>query len=196
MTSSNIKPSLENIKAAEELVKKYESLTIKDVIGKSAAEITGVGDPSRCLLCISVGGQKYAEFETCQYCIYKSTGGCYHGEHSETIHALEDAKTPEEMLKAYYNRAQHIRGILEKLKQKDDKYFKINELSDGQLLFVDRKAVAAGFLSGNFMQVRKGGEFADKAFYLAKDYNWNLLTDEHGDLCLVPTKKSDEIPTK
>ena len=37
--------------------------------------------------------------------------------------------------------------------------------------------------------VRLGGEYANKGFWLEKDYDWEIKTDAFGCLVLIPTKK-------
>jgi len=40
------------------------------------------------------------------------------------------------------------------------------------------------------LQVRGVGKYAFKGFYLAHEYNWEIITDEHDYLVLVPTRKT------
>ena len=190
------KPSPANIEAAKKLIDKYESLTLKDVIGKDPVDTTGLGSASKCILCASVGIISSADQEHCQYCIYGSNQACYRDpNNAPTYRAIELAKSPEARLKAYYDRAQHIRGILEKItlteKEEKSKYFDLSELSeasDGHL-FSNENAIKAGFHSNLCIQIRKSGLYANKAFFLHDHYNWELKTDPEGDLCLIPTKK-------
>lgn len=39
------------------------------------------------------------------------------------------------------------------------------------------------------IQIRSESNFANKAFYLSGNYNWEIKTDKQGLLCLIPTKK-------
>ena len=39
-----------------------------------------------------------------------------------------------------------------------------------------------------FIDVRKCGEYKNKSFWLSDLYDWEIKTDEDGDLCLIPTK--------
>ena len=39
------------------------------------------------------------------------------------------------------------------------------------------------------IQIRSCSNYNSKAFYLSDNYNWKLVTDEDGQLCLLPTKK-------
>lgn len=75
----------------------------------------------------------------------------------------------------------------------EDKYFDmsallLNAAEDNSIIFSDEQATAAGFESRNFIQVRLGGKFKNKALYLGYRYNWELINDD-GDLILLPTKK-------
>lgn len=40
-----------------------------------------------------------------------------------------------------------------------------------------------------YVTPRVQGNLANKAYYLERDFNWELKTDNNGALCLVPTKK-------
>jgi len=41
----------------------------------------------------------------------------------------------------------------------------------------------------DFLWIRGGGEFKDKAFFLDFSYNWQIVKDSYGVLVLIPTKK-------
>ena len=102
-----------NIEAAKKLIDKYESLTLKDVIGKSPSDITGFGRRLSCLLCQTA-------LRTCEDCIYYPTTqkmyGCRYDKHCKTFEAILDGQSsPELLLKAFYDRAQHIRKVLSDL---------------------------------------------------------------------------------
>lgn len=45
------------------------------------------------------------------------------------------------------------------------------------------------YCDNNFFQIRNGGKYKDKAFFLTDDYNWEIKRDIHNTLCLIPTKK-------
>ena len=108
-----MKPSPQNIEAATKLIELYESLALKDVIGKEPYSITGFGYRGSCLLCRSAQ-------RDCTDCIYYKTGGyqgCNLKNNKDTFFAIETATTPEARILAYYNRAQHIRKVLEVLEK-------------------------------------------------------------------------------
>jgi hypothetical protein len=67
----------------------------------------------------------------------------------------------------------------------DDKYFYLRGGPvDGLSLFIPNGT------SGNSMiSIRAYGEYVDKSFYLNTRYNWEIKTDTHDNLCLIPTKK-------
>jgi hypothetical protein len=55
---------------------------------------------------------------------------------------------------------------------------------DGKVLFdTNRNLLSA------LMCVRTGGTYGNKAFILDETYNWDLVRDTNGNLCLVPTRK-------
>jgi hypothetical protein len=56
-------------------------------------------------------------------------------------------------------------------------------------LFNCEGAIKAGFRDNSFMEIRSSGQYAKKAFFLSKSYNWELKEDNNHYLCLIPTKK-------
>lgn len=40
-----------------------------------------------------------------------------------------------------------------------------------------------------FIQIRVGGEYEMKSFYLSREFNWQLKKDTYGEFVLIPTKK-------
>jgi hypothetical protein len=56
---------------------------------------------------------------------------------------------------------------------------------DGKILFDNNRNLNKALIC-----VRAGGEFRNIAFILNDDYNWDLVKDDDGYLCLVPTRKS------
>jgi len=78
-----------------------------------------------------------------------------------------------------------------------DKYFDLSKLKtleyvDNGRIFSFDSCQYAGFDDYLFLQIRFGGEYANKGFYLSKNYKWQLVEDEDGALVLLPTKKSEE----
>lgn len=74
--------------------------------------------------------------------------------------------------------------------EEKSKYFDLNHLRKHEnMIFGSEESKRAGFKDGYFMQVRGLGEYRGKAFYLRPEYNWELIHDELGQLCLLPTKK-------
>ena len=113
-----MKPTLASIEAAKKLIEKYESLTLKDVIGGTPQTITGFGHKETCILC------KVSDLY-CHGCIYtkkETTHLCYHEESAETFNAVASADSPEALLKAYYNRAQYIRKVLKDIEEREKKF--------------------------------------------------------------------------
>jgi hypothetical protein len=119
-----------NLKAAEALVARYNSITIEEIKAKNmrhfpydtVESLTGFGSRATCTLCQALPQDRPSIM--CQYCIYaidltivddENSHYCVCGEHAETYDAIEDATTPEELLTAYRNRAKHIEEILKKI---------------------------------------------------------------------------------
>ena len=59
-------------------------------------------------------------------------------------------------------------------------------MADGKPLF--REHPNEGLAA--MIEVRSNFEYADKAFWLHRSYNWELRSDNEGALCLVPTPKN------
>jgi len=55
---------------------------------------------------------------------------------------------------------------------------------DGKILFDNNRNLNNGLIC-----VRAGSNYENKAFILSNDYSWDLVKDNDGFLCLVPTKK-------
>ena len=72
--------------------------------------------------------------------------------------------------------------------RKTNKYFNLSKLTDDEYIFTDKGYKAAG-LQRSFMQIRTGGEYKYKGFYLAKKYHWEIIKDEEDALVLVLMKK-------
>lgn len=174
----------EVVKAAETLIAKYEGLTLKDVQSVSPKNITGFAQVSECPLCKAVD-YRADDGQKCNNCIYGNYVACTENENKDTYFAIKDAETPIALLKAYYDRAQLIRGIL-----KADEIAKENETKR----VVDLSSCGFNYtnpVSGNtLICVCSGAEFAYKAFYLGEEFNWEMKKDSIGNLCLIPTRKS------
>ncbi len=97
-----------NIKEAEELIKRYETITLEEIKGNfDPAALTGFGG-NDCSLCIPIASNCYG-------CIYIHRYGCLHDENRETYNSIEDATTPLKLRNAFRARAKHIRKVLENL---------------------------------------------------------------------------------
>lgn len=96
------------------------------------------------------------------------------------LKAAEKCSTAKQVLKEMFPEA-----------FEDDKYFILTKLSRTKdaVLFTDEDATSAGFIDNQFMQIRSRGEYAGKAFFLSKLYEWEMKIDSRGDICLIPTKK-------
>lgn len=120
-----------NIKAAEELIEKYESITLEDIntfksddlqFDEIANKITGFGYVKSCTLCKVVNKRdKMFNPEYCKLCIYgfnnKIFMPCFKGYNKYTYYNIEKAHTAKGLLNAFKARAKHIRKLL-----KDNKW--------------------------------------------------------------------------
>jgi hypothetical protein len=131
-----------NIKEFKVLILKYETITlekIKELQGLTnwAEVLTGFGSKNTCTLCKGVPRTIYDSSEPdCRYCVwYKinpTNTGCngINGDYNSyktymyitymciTYEAIDDAKTPEDLLNAYRNRAAYMRTVCTKLRIK------------------------------------------------------------------------------
>ena len=110
--------NIKNLEAAKELVKKYNSITIK-VIEKAFIKegqiseyamlsLTGYGNNSTCSLCIAVK-------RNCDHCIYvKITNtSCINGKNENTYYNIKEAESPTEILEAVKKRAKYLQSLID-----------------------------------------------------------------------------------
>lgn len=71
---------------------------------------------------------------------------------------------------------------------KEEKYFDLTKLSKIQFLDND-DCIRAGFSSNTVLQIRTGGTYGFKGFYLSNTYDWKIVQDEVNDSVLIPTRK-------
>lgn len=101
-----------NEEAFENLIKKYRSIAIDDLLVRSLSEITGFGTMDTCSLCV-------ATKKTCRDCVYgvfnigDSLVSCCKYENAATYDKLNDAGSDNELLIAIKNRADHMEKVLE-----------------------------------------------------------------------------------
>jgi len=114
---------------------------------------------------------------------------------------MKEFKVTDETVRSIAETCQEAKWVLEKTfleAFEKSKYFNIRELSMEEFLydkhaylFSEEKAEAAGFKDNKFMLVQTSGEFAFEAFLLDdSDYDWRLVRNGTGDLCLIPTRKN------
>lgn len=88
--------------------------------------------------------------------------------------------------------SEEAKTVLEKLFPgvfEENKYFNLKHLAiEKSTLFSKEKAEKSGLIP-DFMQIRGSGEYKNKAFFLDNCYNWEIIKDSGGTLCLIPTKK-------
>lgn len=83
-----------------------------------------------------------------------------------------------------------LKTLFPEVFEEEDKYFDLSDLStNDNKVFNYMRSKSAGFDNNEFMQVRFSGKYRGKAFYLQGAYKWELVYDEFGCLCLLPTKR-------
>ena len=119
----------ENIKAFKDLIERYENISLEEIekewkslnawrgcidTGEDIApELTGFGSQTTCTLCRAV-------HECCTKCVYFRKRRedfmfcCNTGRNAKTYNAIENAETPEELLKAFRKRAEHMKKAYSK----------------------------------------------------------------------------------
>jgi hypothetical protein len=120
-----IQEIMKNLPEFKALIIRYETITIDEIKKKDCnlELLTGFGSCITCTLCKKVGYDKKSKEESCIYCVYYELNNwlrifgmpCNTRENAETYNAICKAETPEELLKAYWLRAKHMRSILKKL---------------------------------------------------------------------------------
>jgi hypothetical protein len=107
----NLNPeSMQNLKEFKELILRYESITIKEIVrfhknGEGLSSLTGFGKPETCTLCLAVN-------DHCFNCVYAVNFGCLR---DESYHDITDAsirRNVYSLLRAYKNRAEYMRNKL------------------------------------------------------------------------------------
>jgi hypothetical protein len=113
-----MKTEPKNIEAFRKLVERYETITIEEIKEKwlkpspysnAAKNITGLGGFDTYSLCVAVNKTARSEIE-CNYCVYGDFVRCILSENKQTYHSMTDAETPDELLAAFRNRAEHLRN--------------------------------------------------------------------------------------
>lgn len=108
-----MKREIKNLAEFKELIKRYKTITLDEIKEEnmSLAELTGFGSTSTCQLCQAIKAN-------CKYCVYGKAWRdrcgcpsyrCTTGKNRKTYDAIENAITPKELLKAYRNRAKHLK---------------------------------------------------------------------------------------
>ncbi len=103
-----------NIKEFQALVKRYETITLEEIEnawGKYsdgvARKLTGFGLYSTCTLCLAV--ERTWQNDACSDCVYGEYLGCTRKNNLNTYYAFLELETPEQLLTAFRNRAEHLR---------------------------------------------------------------------------------------
>ena len=78
-----------------------------------------------------------------------------------------------------------LKTLFPEVFEEEDKYF---DFSDVRARFLEGLRLPAGF-DDDCIEIRVGGEYRRKGFYLAGHLNWEIKEDRHGQLVLIPTKK-------
>lgn len=123
---------MKNLKEFKALIKRYESITLKEIesisLGSSkniyfkrairvAEALTGFGDKNKCSLCIAIA-------EDCTICVWASgifykrgyRLPCADKNNAVTFDNFWNAKTNEDLLKAFKARAKRMKAVLKNLK--------------------------------------------------------------------------------
>ena len=110
---------MKNLTEFKALIIRYETITIEEIqkAGCNTDILTGFSHHGTCSLCLAVNK---AGFNTnCTKCVYyavnRTQGACYKGAQDKSYYAISFAETSEQILKAYWLRAKHMRGILKQL---------------------------------------------------------------------------------
>jgi hypothetical protein len=115
--------SPQNVKELIELIKRYESITLKEIAididkdeyidgRKIARRLTGFGSIETCTLCQKVGYDSINDNPFCNHCVFEHPLGCtssdVNNECNKTYFAIFNAESPKELLQAFHNRAKYL----------------------------------------------------------------------------------------
>lgn len=107
---------MKNLKEFVELIHRYETVTLEEIKSNWDSDlssfncinsITGFGSLHTCTLCNAVNS-KWDKL-TCEICVYHDKFGCSHGVMESSYDAISESETPEDILKAFRNRAVAMR---------------------------------------------------------------------------------------
>lgn len=120
-----------NIKEFQKLVKRYETITLKEIEEMDATiniksdtsknrwkyvakNLTGFGSTISCILCKKGMGQNDDDWLMCKYCVYDDVGkytvNCIEGSNRQTYMDISRSTSAQDLLNAYRNRAKHLRN--------------------------------------------------------------------------------------
>lgn len=125
---------IRNITQAKNLVKKYRSITIEQLlkVGKGKtfgymagilSKITGFGNADTCRMCKFSGKQ----FDDCNGCIYLELTNGYICTDHYTYGDIEDAETIQELHHAIQERANYIESIIPLAIEHNKQWAKLNK---------------------------------------------------------------------
>ncbi len=113
------------LQAAKDLVTRYNNITIKEINNITygnitARRLTGFGNIDTCTLCIAATEIQFLSIDDyCKGCIHQisfvKSCKCYNKPRSRaeiTYKAIEQAKTPEQLIKAFKARAKYIQHLI------------------------------------------------------------------------------------
>jgi hypothetical protein len=118
---------MKNLPEFKALIERYESITLDEIESEYliifdaftiANKLTGYGEKCTCTLCKPLlGAISEGSITKCQFCVYRegkpyNINYCVELENEKTYYMINNAKTPEYLLKAFKARAKHMRNIL------------------------------------------------------------------------------------
>jgi hypothetical protein len=113
---------MKNLPEFKALIRRYESITLDDIPmlfkqRATACKLTGFGDKHSCTLCKPLmAPNNFYTITDCKNCVYgygkTYDNWCAEDLNSNTYDDIRYAQTPEQLLKAFKARAEHMRNIL------------------------------------------------------------------------------------
>lgn len=104
---------MKNLKEFEQLIVRYESIEIDEIkkafnlVDSPAMYLTGFGESDICTLCKAVKSAHFGHH--CDDCVYGIKYGCNRFPMERSFEMIYESKTPNELLRAYRNRAKAMR---------------------------------------------------------------------------------------
>jgi hypothetical protein len=117
---------MKNLQEFKSLIKRYETITLSEIQKHwnkyggwvTARNLTGFGTQGSCTLCLALGPIENKRKKKCVECVYGRYHQCIMDGNKDTYYKIFYATTPVELLKAFRQRAKHMKTIIKPHRRK------------------------------------------------------------------------------